>query len=60
MKKGTYKSLAFYEQPQMYFYHDHITSHDADQHVPVDFTSDPDVVRLVVEGERLSYGRVGG
>src|SRR5213080_1871605 len=58
MKKGTYKSLTLYEQPQTYFYHNHISSPDADQHVPVDFTSDPDVVRLVVEGERLSYGHL--
>src|SRR6266568_5724339 len=58
MEKGTHKSLALYEQPQAYSYHNHIASPDADQHVPVDFTSDPDVVRLVVEGERLSYGHL--
>ena len=50
MKKGYHKSLALYEQPQAYSYRNHIASPDADQHVPIDFTSDPEVVRLVVEG----------
>ena len=58
MKKGNHKSLALYEQPHAYSYGNHITSPDVDQHVPIDFTSDPDVVRLVVEGERLSYGHL--
>jgi len=58
MKKGNHKSLALYEQPQAYSYHNHIISPDVEQHVPVDFMSDPDVVRLVVEGERLSYGHL--
>src|SRR5438552_15752728 len=58
MKKGNYKSLTLYEQPQTYSYHNHISSPNVDQHVPVDFTSDPDVVRAVVEGERLTYGHL--
>ncbi len=58
MKKGNHKSLALYEQPQAYSYRNHIASPDADQHVPIDFTSDPEVVRLVVEGERLTYGHL--
>src|SRR5438046_9966370 len=58
MKKGTYKSLALYEQPQAYSYHNHITSPNVDQYVPVAFTSDPEVVRTVVEGERLTYGHL--
>ncbi len=58
MKKGYHKSLVLYEQPQAYSYHNQIASSDTDQHVPIDFTSDPEVVRLVVEGERLSYGHL--
>src|SRR5712691_5817642 len=58
MKKGNHQSLALYEQPQAYSYGNHIASPEADQHAPIDFTSDPDVVRLVVEGERLTYGHL--
>jgi superfamily II DNA or RNA helicase len=58
MKKGNRRSLALYEQPQTYSYLDHMTYPDVDQQVPVDFTSNPEVVRLVVEGERLSYGHL--
>ncbi len=56
MKKGNHKSLALYEQPQDYYYHDYTASFAAEQNIPIDFTSDPEVVRLVVEGERLTYG----
>src|SRR6266567_3528651 len=58
MKKGNHKSLALYEQPQAYAYRNHIVSPDADPNLPVDFTSDPEVVRTVVEGERLTYGHL--
>src|SRR6266566_2266579 len=58
MKKRNHKSLALYEQPQDYYYHNHIVSPSADANLPVDFTSDPEVVRLVVEGERLTYGHL--
>src|SRR6266581_2580263 len=58
MKKGNHQSLALYEQPQAYSYGNHIASPEADQHAPIDFTSDPEVVRLVVEGERLTYGHL--
>ncbi len=58
MKKRNHKSLALYEQPQDYYYHNHTVSPVTDPNLPVDFTSDPEVVRLVVEGERLTYGHL--
>ncbi len=58
MKKGNHKSLALYEQSHAYSYRNHIASPDADQHVAIDFTSDSEVARLVVEGERLTYGHL--
>jgi len=58
MKKGNHKSLALYEQPGDYSYHDYMASPAAEPNIPVDFTSDPEVVRLVVEGERLTYGHL--
>ncbi len=53
MKMPNHKKLAIYEQPVNYY---HISTPTVTP--AVDFTSDPEVVRLVVEGERLTYGHL--
>src|SRR6266516_4107935 len=58
MKQRNHKRLAIYEQTPDYYYHNHTVSSTATLNLPVDFTSDPEVVRLVVEGERLTYGHL--
>src|SRR6266550_9209747 len=54
MKKHNHKELAVYERPVNYYYHVSIPTATP----PVDFMADPEVVRLVVEGERLTYGHL--
>src|SRR6266487_2876284 len=54
MKKHNHKELAVYERPVNYYYHVSIPPATP----PVDFMADPEVVRLVVEGERLTYGHL--
>jgi superfamily II DNA or RNA helicase len=58
MKKRNHKSLVIYEQPLGYYYHNHTASPAVALNLPVDFTADPEVVRVVVEAERLSYGHL--
>jgi len=54
MKKHNHKALAVNERPVNYYYHVSIPTATP----PVDFMADPEVVRLVVEGERLTYGHL--
>ena len=54
MKKHNHKELAVYERPVNYYYHVSIPTATP----PVDFMADPEAVRLVVEGERLTYGHL--
>jgi hypothetical protein len=56
MKQRNHKRLALYEQPPDYY--NYTPSSAATLNLPVDFTADPKVVRLVVEGERLTYGHL--